>query len=169
MSFLSKSYHVYQSIGVIRTPYKDSAPYQPVQTDEGDFKLVLHPQYTEGLHLLNTFNYIYVIYALDKIVVKANRMLINPPWAPDMSIGVFSSRSPNRINPIGISIVKIKQIKQNIIYTSGIDAFDGTPILDIKPYIDLLDAKKDANFGWVNQTGDENHLALHIKGIPHKH
>ncbi len=169
MSTLSKSYHVFHSIGFIRTPYIDSAPYQPVQTEEGDFKLVLHSQYAEGLNLLNTFNYIYVIYALDKIKVRTNRMLISPPWAPEMSIGVFASRSPNRINPIGISIVKIKKIRQNIIYTSGIDAFDGTPILDIKPYLDLLDVKEDANFGWVNQTGDKNHLALHIKGIPHKH
>ena len=169
MSVYPKSYHVFQSIGVIRTPYKDTAPYQPVQTDEGGFKLELHPQYTEGLHLLDTFNYIYVIYALDKIVVKTNRMLVKPPWAPEMSIGVFASRSPDRPNPIGISIVQIKKIRQNIIYISGIDAFDGTPIIDIKPYLDLLDAKKDANFGWVNETGDEKHLALHIKGIPHKH
>ena len=169
MSVYPKSYHVFQSIGVIRTPYKDTAPYQPVQTEEDDFKLVLHPQYTEGLHLLDTFNYIYVIYALDKIVVKTNRLLVKPPWAPEMSIGVFASRSPNRVNPIGISVVKVKQVKQNIIYISGIDAFDGTPIIDIKPYLDLLDAKKDANFGWVNQTGDVNHLALHIKGVPHKH
>ncbi len=169
MSVYPKSYHVFQSIGVIRTPYKDTVPYQPVQTEEGDFKLVLHPQYTEGLHLLDTFHYIYVIYALDKIVVKTNWLLVKPPWAPEMSIGVFASRSPNRANPIGISVVKVKQVKQNIIYISGIDAFDGTPILDIKPYLDLLDAKKDANFGWVNQTGDVNHLALHIKGVPHKH
>ena len=169
MSVISKSYHVFHSIGVIRTPYKDSAPYQPVQMDEGDFKLVLESQYADGLKLLNTFNYIYVIYALDKLVVKNNQMVIRPPWAPEMSIGVFASRSPDRPNPIGISIVQIKKIRQNIIYISGIDAFDGTPIIDIKPYLDLLDAKKDANFGWVNQTGDENHLALHIKGIPHKH
>ncbi len=164
-----KSYHVFNSIGVIRTPYKDVAPYQSIQTDEGDFRLVLNKQFAEGLHLLNTFNYIYVIYALDQIKLRTSRMLISPPWVPDMSIGVFASRSPNRPNPIGISVVKIKKIRQNIIHISGIDAFDGTPILDIKPYLDLLDAKKDANFGWANQTGDENHLALHIKGVPHKH
>ncbi len=169
MPALTKSYHVFQSIGIIRTPYNDSAPYQPLQADEGDFRLILDKQYIEGLHLLDTFKYIYVIYALDKVVVKNHNMLMRPPWAPEMSIGVFAGRSPNRPNPIGISIVQIKKIWKNIIYISGIDAFDGTPILDIKPYLDLLDAKKDANFGWVNQTGDENHLALHIKGIPHKH
>jgi len=169
MSSFPKSYHVFHSIGIIRTPYKKSAPYQPVQSEEGDFELVLEASYTEGLNLLHTFKYIYVLYALDMITVKSNQMLINPPWAPDMSIGVFASRSPNRPNPIGISIVKIKKIKHNIIYISGIDAFDGTPILDIKPYLDLLDVKRDANFGWVSETGDENHLALHIKGIPHKY
>ncbi len=106
---------------------------------------------------------------MDKIQVKSNQNILQPPWAPEMEIGVFASRSPNRPNPIGLSIVKIKKIINNIIYISGIDAFDGTPVLDIKPYLKDLDAKCDANYGWVDETGDENHLALHIKGIPHKH
>ena len=169
MAFFSKSYHVFESIGVIRTPYKDTAPYQPVQFKGDEFKLVLEPQYAEGLKHLDTFNYIYVIYALDRIRVKSKQMQISPPWAPQMKVGVFASRTPNRPNPIGISIVKIKKINRNIIYISGIDAFDGTPVLDIKPYLNLLDAKTDANLGWVSQTGDKTHLALHIRGIPHKH
>ncbi len=169
MSVLPKSYHVFHNIGIIRTPYKDSAPYQPVQTDEGEFKLVLEPQYADGLKLLDTFKYIYVIYALDRITVKTVKMLINPPWAPETEVGVFASRSPNRPNPIGISIVKLYGISKNTVHISSIDCYDGTPVLDIKPYIDVLDSKKDADFGWVNKTGDENHMALHIKGIPHKH
>jgi tRNA-Thr(GGU) m(6)t(6)A37 methyltransferase TsaA len=106
---------------------------------------------------------------LDKVSVQDRSTTLRPPWAPQMEIGVFASRSPNRPNPIGISVVKIKRIVKNIIYISGIDAFDGSPVLDIKPYLNILDVKPDANFGWVSATGDENHLALHIKGIPHKH
>jgi len=166
---LPKSFHVYNSIGIIRTPYTDSAPYQPIADDQGLFKLIIDPKYSEALLLLESFTYIYVIFSLDKVKIAIGKNIINPPWASGMNIGVFASRSPNRPNPIGISIVKIHKIIDNTILISGIDAFDGSPILDIKPYLKDLDAKCDANYGWVNSTGDENHLALHIKGIPHKH
>jgi len=169
MPVLPKSYHVFHSIGIIRTPYKDIAPYQPVQTEEGSFKLVLESQYAQGLKLLHTFKYIYVIYALDKVVVKNNQMLINPPWAPQIQVGIFASRTPNRPNPIGISIVKLLGVSKNVLRISAIDCLDGTPLLDIKPYIDELDAKSDANTGWVIDTDNTEHLSLHIKGIPHKH
>ncbi len=166
---IPKSYFVYNNIGIIRTPYTKEAPYQPVTDDEGIFKLIIDEKYKDGLKLLETFNYIYVIFSLDKIQIRKNENIIRPPWAKDMEVGVFASRSPNRPNPIGISIVKIKKIINNVIEISGIDAFDGTPIIDIKPYLKDLDAKPDANFGWVDETGDESHLLLHIKGVPHKH
>ncbi len=166
---IPKTYHVYNSIGILRTPYHDQAPYQPVVDDAGEFKIVLEEKYTEGLKLLETFKYIYVLFSLNKIQVRNNSTRLRPPWAPQMEIGVFASRSPNRPNPIGLSIVQIKKIVKNTLYISGIDAFDGSPVLDIKPYLNLLDAKPDANFGWVSESDDENHLALHIKGIPHKH
>jgi tRNA-Thr(GGU) m(6)t(6)A37 methyltransferase TsaA len=82
-------------------------------------------------------------------------------------VGVFASRSPTRPNPIGLSVVRIKRIEGNVIHVSGLDVFDGTPLLDIKPYIDELDVKKDANLGWVGDMDDPEHLALHIQGVPH--
>jgi len=166
---LPQSFHVFRSIGILRTPYIQNAPYQPVANDNGEFKLILEEPYTSGLKLIESFKYIYIIYALDKLKIQTKEMLLRPPWAPQMEIGVFASRSPNRPNAIGLSIVEIKKIQKNIIYISGIDAFDGTPVLDIKPYLNVLDAKCDANFGWVSETGDANHLALHIKGLPHEH
>jgi tRNA-Thr(GGU) m(6)t(6)A37 methyltransferase TsaA len=168
MSNFSKDYHILNNIGSIRSPYIDNSPYQPLDQDEGSFMLVLDKKYSSGLKELEKFTYLYVIYYLDKIQ-RTNQLTLSPPWANSLEIGVFASRSPNRPNPIGLSIVKIKKIKDNIIYISGIDAFDNTPILDIKPYIAKLDAKDDANFGWINEMDDENHLALHIKGLPHSH
>ncbi len=165
--FAPKSYHVYQNIGIIRTPYKNKAPLQPIANDEEEFKLLIDEKYQDGLKLIETFKYIYVIYSLDKIHIQTGKNTLRPPWAPEIEVGVFASRSPNRPNPIGISIVQIKKIINNSIYISGMDAFDGSPILDIKPYIDQLDAKTDANYGWVDKTEDENHLTLHIKGIAH--
>ncbi|MCK5879169.1 MAG: SAM-dependent methyltransferase, partial [Holophagae bacterium] len=61
----------------------------------------------------------------------------------------------------------IREIVDNRIYTSGLDVFDGTPVLDIKPYIKDLDSKNDANSGWIDEMDDSEHLTLHIKGIPH--
>jgi tRNA-Thr(GGU) m(6)t(6)A37 methyltransferase TsaA len=94
-------------------------------------------------------------------------MMVSPPWADGKKVGVFASRSPVRPNPIGLSVVRIKNIVENRIYTSGLDAFDGTPLLDIKPYIKDLDSKSDANYGWIEEMDDMEHLILHIKGIPH--
>jgi tRNA-Thr(GGU) m(6)t(6)A37 methyltransferase TsaA len=166
MSNFSNNYHILSGIGHIRTPYLTHAPYQPVDVDKEVFRLVIDKKYINGLKELEKFTYIYVIYYLDK-VQRSNRFTLSPPWANNIEIGVFASRSPDRPNPIGLSVVKINSIKDNIVYISGIDAFDNTPILDIKPYINKLDAKEDANYGWVNEMEDENHLALHIKGLPH--
>jgi tRNA (Thr-GGU) A37 N-methylase len=94
-------------------------------------------------------------------------MMIQPPWAKGKKVGLFASRSPVRPNPIGLSIVRIKKIIENKIYTSGLDVFDGTPLLDIKPYIKDLDDKFDADYGWIKEMDDTEHLSLHIKGIPH--
>lgn len=198
---------VFRPIGVIRSPYLADAPYQPLEEDSGDFRLVLEPEYAAGLKDLDKFRYIYVLYYLHqprsrtkKGAVKApppavkvlpskeeaplekgllpedsrgsvteegQELLAEPPWAGGLRVGVFASRSPRRPNPIGLSIVRVLGVKDNEVITSGLDAFDGTPILDIKPYIKDLDSKADANYGWVEDLEDREHLTLHIRGIPH--
>ena len=94
-------------------------------------------------------------------------MTVRPPCTPGSEVGVFASRSPVRLNCLGLSIVRIKHIVHNIIVTSGLDVFDGTPVQDIKPYIRGLDSKSDANYGWLADLDDRDHLMLHIKEIPH--
>ena len=159
-------YFSLQGIGHIYTPYQEQTPYQPQKNADGDFYILLDKKYTNGLKKLSTFKYIYVIFYLHK-VIRDTKMKVIPPWSHNSEIGVFASRSPNRPNPIGLSIVELKKIEGNKLYISGIDAYNGSPVLDIKPYIDELDAKKDANFGWVQETGDLEHIKLHIKGIAH--
>lgn len=157
----------FRPIGIIKTPYFDSAPYQPVDVDTQQFYLQLEPEYTAGLKDLDSFTYIYVLYFIDRLKT-APKMEVSPPWSAGKQIGLFASRSPVRPNPIGLSIVRIKKIIGNRVYTSGLDVFDNTPLLDIKPYINDLDSKCDANNGWVQTLdGDDEHLALHIQGIPH--
>ncbi len=157
----------FKTIGKIRTPYKDQAPYQPVEEDEGNFYIELKEEYTEGLLKLERFKYIYVIYYADRAKQKSS-MVITPSWTQGITVGLFASRSPARPNPIGISVVKVKKIIRNEIHISGIDAFDNTPLLDIKPYLKDLDSKEDADYGWAEELkGNNEHLLLHIKGIPH--
>ncbi len=155
-----------EPIGIIHTPYQDSAPYQPVDVEDQEFVIEVDPLYIDGLHSLDKFRYIYLLYYAHRITQKVD-MIISPPWTENEKVGLFASRSPNRPNPIGLSVVRLKKIDQNRIYTSGLDVFNGTPLLDIKPYIKDLDTKADANYGWVEESDDRDHLALHIKGIPH--
>ena len=156
----------FHSIGSIKTPYLEAAPYQPVDTDDQEFYLQLKSEYIAGLKDLDSFIYIYVLYFIDRLKTTV-KMEVSPPWAAGQQVGLFASRSPVRPNPIGLSVVKIKKIVDNRVYTSGLDVFDGTPLLDIKPYINDLDSKCDANNGWVQGMDEDEHLALHIQGIPH--
>jgi tRNA-Thr(GGU) m(6)t(6)A37 methyltransferase TsaA len=159
---------VFEPIGVIRTPYRDSAPYQPVDTEGQEFRITLDECYREGLVGLEKFRYLYVLFHIDKLS-RPVKMQVCPPWAKGREVGLFASRSPIRPNPIGLSIVRIIKIAGTDIYTSGLDVFDQTPLLDIKPYIKDLDTKLDANYGWLDDADDMEHLAQHIKGLPHDH
>ena len=175
---------IFQPIGHIETPYENSAPYQPVTQDPGEFKIILHEEYTDGLEGLEKFRYIYVLYHMHKIETPESpdssespespesskpNLTVRPPWAKSHKVGIFASRAPQRPNPIGLSIVELKKIEKNVIYTSGLDVFNGTPVLDIKPYILDLDSKGKANYGWLDfkDREDREHLLLHIKGLPH--
>jgi len=155
-----------EQIGILRTPYVNNAPYQPLNDDEGDFRIVVNKEFSEGLCELEEFSYIYVIYYLHRKTGTVS-MLVTPPWANGKQIGVFASRSPIRPNSIGISVVRVKSIVNNEIFISGLDTYDGTPLLDIKPCINDLDVKYDANYGWIECLEDKEHLLLHINGIPH--
>jgi tRNA-Thr(GGU) m(6)t(6)A37 methyltransferase TsaA len=159
----------FKQIGLIKTPYADNAPYQPITEDKGEFRIIVETKYTRGLLSLDSFRYIYVIYYIDRLRCRPS-MIVYPPWTGGKQVGLFASRSPARPNPIGISIVQIRKIINNEIFVSGLDVFNNTPLLDIKPYVKELDSKDDANYGWIDDLRDDkNHLFLHIKGIPHEY
>ena len=156
-------------IGVIHTPYdEDFTPHQPVERDEGTSTLVLDPGLAPALSDLGGFRYIYVISLLDRQAgPPGNR--VKPPWAKDREVGLFASRSPSRPNPIGLSVVRLRGIEDNVVTTSLVDVFDGTPLLDIKPYIRGLDSKHDADTGWIADLEGGDHAFEHARGIPHDH
>ena len=159
----------FKAIGTIHTPYFDlNTPHQPIPDAPGDFWIALNPDYASALETLQTFNYIYILYYLDQ-ATPSTEMLTRSPWAPELEIGLFASRSPQRPNPIGLSIVKLKEIQGNELVISGIDAYNGTPLLDIKPYMRFLDSKEDANNGWFDTLPDKEHTIAHALGLSHDH
>ncbi|CAA7600645.1 tRNA-Thr(GGU) m(6)t(6)A37 methyltransferase TsaA [Acididesulfobacillus acetoxydans] len=155
-------------IGTIHTPYFSlNAPPQPNKNASGEFWLSLDEEYVPALERLESYTHIYVLFYMDK-AAKPN-LTADPPWAPGVEVGLFASRSPHRPNPIGLSIVEVKEISGNEIVISGIDVFNGTPLLDIKPYIHALDCKEDANDGWLDDLADKDHLLAHLLGLEHEH
>ncbi len=139
-----------EPIGTIHTPYIDTAPRQPKPGDTGLFFIELFEEYIEGLMDLKSFRYLYILFYLDRRSGSVS-MTARPPFAGGRTVGVFASRSPSRPNHIGLSIVKLKDIKGNKVFISPIDALDNTPLLDIKPYIRNLDIKEDSNSGWADE------------------
>ncbi|MCK4717458.1 MAG: tRNA (N6-threonylcarbamoyladenosine(37)-N6)-methyltransferase TrmO [Thermoplasmata archaeon] len=153
-------------IGVIHTPY-DSSKKPPFQSSAGEeeeeeeFRVKLYPEYAQGLMDLKSFRYIYLLYYLHKVDHSEDRsMTAHPPSLGGREVGLFASRSPRRPNPIGLSVVRLKKIEGNEVFVSCVDAFDGTPLLDIKPYFSSLDSKEDSNMGWLDGVGKDEHLSL---------
>ncbi|SRR6056297_731656 len=136
----------FEPIGKINTPYKkrENIPRQPDMDAEGEFILEINQSLQEGIKGLEKYDYLIVIFYLDKIADKETHLIINPTYSTsNKKRGLFATRTPNRPNKIGLSTVGLKYIEDNKIYITGIDAIDGTPILDIKPYYRSLDSKDE--------------------------
>jgi tRNA (adenine37-N6)-methyltransferase len=139
----------FNPIGVIRSPYhaKDECPIQPVYASEAEGRVEVFPEYAAGLKDLETFTHIYLLYAFDR---AGDVELVRPTFLDDAPHGVFASRHPCRPNGIGLSIVRLLEQHENVLVVSGIDVLDGTPLLDIKPYMPRFDVVESASNGWAS-------------------
>lgn len=156
-----------QPIGLVHTPYSDKAPRQPQRQAEGPFYIEMFSNLAAGLAEIETFSHIYVISYLDRSTGYS--LSVTPPWQDggrSQTVGLFASRSPNRPSPLGLSLVEVRRIEGNRIYTGPLDLFDKTPVVDIKPHIRGLDEKEIGDNGWL---ADTDHLQVHKSGIPHRH
>lgn len=157
----NESYH-FTPIGYIQSCFKEKfgVARQSMMIPQalGILKLNPNPAYPNALSHLTEFSHLWVIFVFHKNIEKGWRPLINPPRieAPKQ-VGVFASRSPHRPNPIGMSVVKIEKIDFLApggieLHLSGLDILDGTPVLDIKPYLPFADSFADATLGWARQS-----------------
>ncbi|MCG2680524.1 MAG: tRNA (N6-threonylcarbamoyladenosine(37)-N6)-methyltransferase TrmO [Kiritimatiellae bacterium] len=136
-------------IGVIRTSFKqkENTPIQGKQSPDSIGTIVVFKEYAPGLKDIETFTHIYLLYYFHR---AGDVVLVRPTFLDDTPHGVFASRHPCRPNGIGLTIVALKKRKGNTLIVSGIDVLDGTPLLDIKPYIPRFDCHRNASNGWVS-------------------
>lgn len=140
----------YTPIGICRSPWKsqESTPIQPAAAKDTAGTLEIYEQYRGGLADLDGFSHIIVLFHLHK---SAPYRLKVVPYLDTEERGVFSTRAPSRPNSIGLSTVRIISVEGNIIHITGVDMLDGSPVLDIKPYIPKLDSIKTEKTGWLSR------------------
>lgn len=145
-------------IAYARSPYKErfGTPHQPTTTRgtragvvaEGIIELV--PELPlESLRFLEGFEYVWVIYVFH--MNEGWSPMVRPPRGPRIKRGLFATRSPHRPNPIGLSALQLIRIEGRDLHVRGLDLLDGTPVLDLKPYIPYADAFPGAKAGWVDE------------------
>lgn len=146
--------HQIQPIGIIYSQYYtiEDMPIQPKGAADTEGYIILDETYLSGLDDLQGFSHIYLLYSFHQ--AKRTELLVTP-FMDNQPRGVFSTRSPLRPNHIGLSIVKITNIENNKITVDGVDVLDGTPLLDIKPYIEKFDAIKESTSGWLQASEDD--------------
>jgi tRNA-Thr(GGU) m(6)t(6)A37 methyltransferase TsaA len=137
-------------IGVIHSPYKEpkDIPIQGIFKNDVEGRVQLEEKYVKGLRDLDGFSHAIFIYYFHK---SQKEKIEGKPFLEQNTHGIFAIRSPHRPNHIGFSIVKINKIEKNIIYFTGVDMLDGTPLLDIKPYVKYFDDREQVTCGWLEK------------------
>ena len=138
------------SIGLIRTPFQRSegTPIQSAVANRAQGVVELFPEFTPGLRDLAGFERLWLIYVLDR---ASAAQLIARPYLDTQEHGIFATRSPARPNHIGLSSVRLLGVDQNRLLISDVDMLDGTPLLDIKPYVPSFRLFRGDAYGVVRE------------------
>jgi tRNA-Thr(GGU) m(6)t(6)A37 methyltransferase TsaA len=141
-------------IGTIETPFNDlkGMPIQPSGAAQVQGTIVLDKAYEQGLSDLEGFSHIILLYHFHQ---STGYSLIVTPFLDDQKRGLFSTRAPRRPNPIGLSIVRLIKREGNRLTIEGIDVLNGTPLIDIKPYVPGFDAKDVTAIGWLEKSHEK--------------
>ena len=137
----------YQSIGIIRAPHTSlkGMPIQPPAAKSYTGSIELLPELAEGLTGIEGFSRLILMYRLHK---SEGFALTTTPFLDTESHGVFATRVPRRPNQIGFSVVRLLGRSGSVLEIGDVDILDGTPVLDIKPYVPLFDAYPNERYGW---------------------
>ncbi len=139
---------IYHPIGIIHSPF-NSATETPIQPSAGygiPGRIDIFPEFRDGLKDLIGFSHIILIYHFH---LSGPAVLQVKPYLDNNNRGLYSTRAPARPNPIGISTVRLTKIENTSVWIEDMDILDGTPLLDIKPYVPEFDRRMDIQIGWL--------------------
>ncbi len=144
----------YKPIGLIHSDYNqnEGVPIQGALAKKSSGWVEIFPEYQEGLTDLDGFSHIFLIYHFH---LSKGYSLLTIPFLDDKPHGIFSIRAPKRPNPIGLSLVKLEKVVDNILHISEVDIIDNTPLLDIKPYVSKVDSRSNIRIGWLTNRMDQ--------------
>ena len=135
-------------IGYVRSPYRDKAeiPKGPDARHEVDGIIDVLPEFEAGLQDIDGFSHLFVIWIFDR--AEPGDALVSTPPTDDRPHGVFASRSPQRPNPLGLTVVELRRRDGSALHVHGVDMLDGTPVIDIKPYLSSVPPER-LRRGWL--------------------
>ncbi len=140
-------------IGVIHSPHREAGatPIQPVCAQGARGEVELFEAYAAGLDDVDGFSHVHLLYWLHRSGSPALKVT---PFLDDTPRGVFATRAPNRPNPLGLSVVRVVERRGRTLVVEDLDVLDGTPLLDIKPYVERFDVRTSTRGGWTEKVDD---------------
>ncbi len=140
----------YKPIGIVHSPYKKpkGTPIQPLAATGVKATVEIFPEFVEGLTDLDGFSHIFILYHCHLVGKPSLKV---QPYMDNDAHGVFSTRAPSRPNAIGLSVVRLVSVKKNLLYIQDVDILNGTPVLDIKPFVPEFDMREVKKIGWLEK------------------
>jgi tRNA-Thr(GGU) m(6)t(6)A37 methyltransferase TsaA len=137
-------------IGIIHTPFRsvEGMPIQPAGAADVNGTVEIRPEYEQGLDGLDGFSHIILLYAFH---LSQGYSLKVKPFLDEERHGVFATRAPRRPNPIGLSVVRLVRVEGCTLEVQGVDMVDGTPLLDLKPFVPQFDVPQVERIGWLEK------------------
>jgi tRNA-Thr(GGU) m(6)t(6)A37 methyltransferase TsaA len=147
---------IFRPIGTIYSPFNrlEDMPIQPTSDVSGSGIIEIFAEFVDGLKDLEGFSHLYLLYHFHK--VRQSNLAVTP-FLDVEPRGIFATRAPSRPNPVGLSLVELVRIENNLIYVERVDVLNKTPLLDIKPYIPEFEHIHDVRIGWLEQVRDQVH------------
>jgi len=144
----------YNPIGIINTPFnsQEDMPIQGIGGKGIKATIGIYPEFAAGLKDLDGFSHIILLYHLH--LVEKHALMVKP-FMDDEQRGIFATRSPVRPNPIGMTVVRLTEIRNNLLIVEDIDIIDQTPLLDIKPCLPMIDDIQGLRLGWLTGKIDQ--------------
>jgi len=144
---------IMKPIGVIHSPFtqKDQTPIQASRSQMVG-QVEVYPEFVDGLQDLEELSHIFLLYVFH---CSSGYQLRVKPFLDNTMRGLFATRYPCRPNPLGLSVVRLLERRDNILEIQGVDVLDGTPLLDIKPYVPDFDVRTDVQTGWYARRSKE--------------